>query len=111
MSLRQWGGILPSSSSVFYSDYFPPRHIFFLIQLESKDESLASPLMIMLSDLALRTPLLSSVPNVIFCTFIIYSVPQLNENIHHQILNSTLSAAISTPYFLLLLPKYGKSGL
>ncbi|KAK7412021.1 hypothetical protein VNO78_03467 [Psophocarpus tetragonolobus] len=27
--------------------------------------------------------------NVIFCTLIIYSVPQLNENIHHQIFNWT----------------------
>jgi len=61
-------------------------------------------LMIMLSDLALHTPLLSSIPktkaNVISCTLIIYSVTQLNENIHHQILNWTALQC----YYQCLLP-------
>ncbi|KAH1149248.1 hypothetical protein GLYMA_16G004100v4 [Glycine max] len=60
-------------------------------------------LMIMLSDLALHAHL-HSIPetkaNVIFCTLIIYSVPQLNENIHHQILNWTALQC----YYQCLLP-------
>lgn len=97
---------------LYFTDYFPPSQSYFFPDTVGVEEW-EFPINLLLASWWLCFMILPCIllysppyppktnPSVIFCTLIIYSVPHLNENIHHQILNWT---ALQCYYHCLLLP-------